>query len=79
MPSLPAVTVPSRHQPHLTDDVAHLTARRVRDVVAVVLLALGTIGLNVAAYTTDPRLGLAGTSLLALSAAAVLGHHNEQQ
>lgn len=78
MPSLPAVTIPSRHQPHLTDDVAHLTVRRVRDVVAVVLLALGTIGLNAAAYATDPRLGLGCTSLLALSVAAVLGHHNEQ-
>ncbi|MFJ6776478.1 hypothetical protein ACIQOV_36915 [Kitasatospora sp. NPDC091257] len=72
------MTIPSRHQPHLTDDVAHLTAGRVRDVVAVVLLVLGAIGLNTAAYATDPRLGLACTSLLAVSVAAVLGHHNEQ-
>ncbi|MFE7525235.1 hypothetical protein ACFU7Y_05890 [Kitasatospora sp. NPDC057542] len=72
------MTIPSRHQPHLTDDVAHLTARRVRDVVAVVLLVLGVIGLNAAAYATDPRLGLACTSLLALAVAAVLGHHTEQ-
>lgn len=78
MPSLPAVTIPSRHQPHLTDDVAHMTARRVRDVVAVVLLVLGVIGLHAAAYATDPRLGLACTSLLALAVAAALGHHTEQ-
>ncbi|MFF4819814.1 hypothetical protein ACFY2K_35155 [Kitasatospora sp. NPDC001309] len=72
------MTIPSRHQPHLTDDVAHLTARRVRDVVAVVLLVLGAIGLNAAAYAADPRLGLACTSLLALAGAAILGHHTEQ-
>ncbi|MEV7926151.1 hypothetical protein [Kitasatospora sp. NPDC088779] len=72
------MTIPSRHQPHLTDDVAHLTARRVRDVVAVILLVLGTIGLNAAAYATDPRFGLACTSLSAFAAAAVLGHHDEQ-
>ncbi|MFJ8043839.1 hypothetical protein ACIRBX_25385 [Kitasatospora sp. NPDC096147] len=53
--------------------------RRVRDVTALILLALGTSGLNAAAYTTDPRLGLACTSLAALAVAAVLGHDNEQQ
>ncbi|MFJ4189464.1 hypothetical protein [Kitasatospora sp. NPDC089509] len=72
------MTTPSRHQPHLTDDVAHLSSRRVRDVAAVVLLVLGVVGLNTAAYTADPRLGLACTSLLALAVAAVLGHHTEQ-
>ncbi len=72
------MTTPSRHQPHLTDDVAHLSTRRVRDVVAVILLILGAIGLNTAAYATNPRLGLACTSLLALALAAALGHHDEQ-
>ncbi|MFJ6380114.1 hypothetical protein ACIQI7_08950 [Kitasatospora sp. NPDC092039] len=72
------MTIPSRHQPHLTDDVAHLTARRVRDVVAVVLLVLGALGLNAAAYATDPRLGLACTSLSALGSAVALGQTDEE-
>ncbi|MGW4891086.1 hypothetical protein ACWEQL_02285, partial [Kitasatospora sp. NPDC004240] len=50
-----------------------------RDIVAVVLFALGTAGLNAAAYTTDPRLGTACTSLCALAAATVLGRDDEQQ
>ncbi|MFC5641313.1 hypothetical protein [Kitasatospora cinereorecta] len=73
------MTTPSRPNPRTKNDVAHPAARRVRDIVAVVLFALGTAGLNAAAYTTDPRLGTACTSLCALAAATVLGRDDEQQ
>ncbi|MEV8095261.1 hypothetical protein [Kitasatospora sp. NPDC085879] len=52
---------------------------RTKNDVAVALFALGTAGLNAAAYTTDPRLGTACTSLCALAVATVLGRDDEQQ
>ncbi|WP_327074407.1 hypothetical protein OG196_31690 [Kitasatospora purpeofusca] len=73
------MTAPSRPDPRTKNDVAHPVARQMRDVVAVLLLALGTVGINTAAYITDLRLGAACTSLSALAAAAVLGRHDEQQ
>ncbi|QKW22262.1 hypothetical protein HUT16_27175 [Kitasatospora sp. NA04385] len=72
------MTTPSRNQAHLTGDVAHPSQQRVRDVAALVLLVLGTVGLNAAAYATDVRLGIACTSLSALGSAAALGQTDEE-
>ncbi|WP_371500228.1 hypothetical protein OG871_27365 [Kitasatospora sp. NBC_00374] len=73
------MTTPSRPNPRTKNDVAHPASRRVRDIAAVVLFALGAAGLNTAAYTTDPRLGTACTSLCALTVATILGRDDEQQ
>ncbi|WP_406205221.1 hypothetical protein OH807_30455 [Kitasatospora sp. NBC_01560] len=72
------MNTPSRPSPRTKNDVAHPATRRARDIVSVALLVLGAVGLNAAAYTTDPRLGTACTSLSALAAAAVLGRDDEQ-
>ncbi|MFB8235563.1 hypothetical protein ACFC58_03335 [Kitasatospora purpeofusca] len=73
------MTASSRPDPRTKNDVAHPTAHRVRDIVAVVLLGLGAVGVNTAAYATDLWFGVACTSLCAIAAAIVLGRHDDQQ
>ncbi|MCC9309285.1 hypothetical protein LN042_19710 [Kitasatospora sp. RB6PN24] len=73
------MTTTNGPQHRTKNQVAHPTAPRARDLAAVALLTLATLGLNAAAYTTDPRLGLAATSLTALAGAAALGYAHEQQ
>ncbi|MFJ1706883.1 hypothetical protein ACIOFR_26095, partial [Kitasatospora sp. NPDC088346] len=74
-----AVPPPRPPTPPTNTPAAPPPPRGARDIAAIVLFALGTAGLNTAAYTTDPRLGTACTSLCALTVATILGRDNEQQ